>query len=491
MASVTMLACEADDGLILGGEEDVTGPQTQEPDGDGTVTEPDATVTDDVEPALPDVAVSDADILIDVPALGPGDCPPGSGCFGEPCNENSDCQSGWCVDHMGGGVCSEPCEELCPDGWSCEAVAGSGTDLVYICVSNHTNLCRPCNEPSDCLSAQGTEDACVSYGEEGSFCGGVCDEDHPCPDGFTCQDAETVDGVPTKQCVNDAGVCECTEKSENLALYTGCSTQNEWGTCTGMRVCTGEGLSSCDALNPAEEVCNGVDDDCDGETDEVVCDDDNDCTQDVCAGEDGCLHTELVDAPCNDGDACTFGDLCSAGTCKGDALTCEDQNPCTDDSCDGELGCLYEPNDDPCSDGEPCTMADVCEGGSCAAGQEIECDDGNPCTSDECGGDLGCSHVALDGGPCDDGNACTVDDQCSAGLCGSVGIEDCDDGNPCTTDICNPNAGGCVYENNQIPCDDGSVCTSGDQCSAGACVSGGTIVQCDDGNPCTQDACDS
>ena len=36
-------------------------------------------------------------------------CEGEGGCFLEPCNENGDCQSGWCVEHMGDGVCAREC----------------------------------------------------------------------------------------------------------------------------------------------------------------------------------------------------------------------------------------------------------------------------------------------------------------------------------------------------------------------------------------------
>jgi hypothetical protein len=73
------------------------------------------------------------------------ECEAGEGCFLDKCTENSQCQSGWCVEHMGEGVCSQSCQDECPAGWSCQHVAGSDPDVVYICVPNYVNLCRPCS----------------------------------------------------------------------------------------------------------------------------------------------------------------------------------------------------------------------------------------------------------------------------------------------------------------------------------------------------------
>jgi N-acetylneuraminic acid mutarotase len=186
------------------------------------------------------------------------------------------------------------------------------------------------------------------------------------------------------------------------------------------------------------ESCNGVDDDCDGAVDE-----------------------------------------------GGDAL-CDDNNPCTDDACNGSAGCVFVANLSPCDDGNPCTAADSCVNGACSGAPltGTSCDDGNACTTSDT-----CVAGQCVGGPqrvCDDGNACT-DDACDAAAgCVVVGPRTCDDGNTCTDDSCDP-ARGCVFTPNSNPCDDGSVCTSGETCQGGRCVAPGS--PCDDHNPCTDDIC--
>ena len=510
---------------------------------------PDARSTTEIEetaapredlPNLPEV-VADSAIV--------PQCDPGEGCFLDGCSGNEGCRSGWCVEHIGEGVCSELRQEECPDGWTCKQVAGTDPDVVYICVSNYANLCRPCAEADDCAGTVGTEDACVAYGEGEQFCGGACDADAGgsgnCPWGFSCADVLTMDGVELKQCVNDAGVCPCTDTSVALGLWTPCEVISEAGICYGKRVCAETGLSECDAAIPAAESCNGLDDDCDGETDEPLlvegeyanlCDDDNDCTDDACKSEGGCEHIALSEGECIDGDACTVGDHCEDGECLGLPIACDDTNPCTDDVCDGLGGCAAEFNSDECDDNDPCTVSDTCKEGACV-GFPVDCDcmadqdcadldDGNACNGTlfcdqgklpywcavepdteifcpgpaegpdaiclaaACDAETGaCSLVpAHEGFACDDGNECTVGDQCAAGTCVAGVPALCNDGNACTSDGCAPESG-CIYENNLNVCDDGDVCTTGDVCLDSECGGPG-VLDCDDENECTDDACD-
>ncbi len=222
----------------------------------------------------------------------------------------------------------------------------------------------------------------------------------------------------------------------------------------------------------ATEVCNGQDDDCDGDTDEGFasgepctvgsgacatsghfvcradggvacdalppdCDDGNGCTHDACDPEVGCFHTPQGEAAaCDDGTACTTGDHCQAGLCVGTPLACDDGNACTSDACEPAMGCVFEPNADACDDGDLCTTGDRCEGGLCVGAEPLDCSDGDPCTADECDPSGGCASAPEpEGAPCDDGDPCTSGDRCTAGLCAGPPL-DCEDGDPCTTEGC-------------------------------------------------------
>ncbi len=83
----------------------------------------------------------------DVPQL---NCQPGEGCFLDECASNATCQSGWSVEHMGDGVCTQTCQDECPPGWTCQQVAGTAPDVVFVCVSEYAGLCKPCASNGDC-----------------------------------------------------------------------------------------------------------------------------------------------------------------------------------------------------------------------------------------------------------------------------------------------------------------------------------------------------
>jgi hypothetical protein len=251
-------------------------------------TEVDATTADAL--LSPDLVSVDSASPVDTAA--PQDvgsaCEPGEGCFNEPCSGPDDCNSGICTMHVGDKVCSKTCDSECPEGWTCQLVSG-GSDGQYVCVSNFASLCLPCESAEGCAAEAPT--ACVEYPDGVSFCGGACDLDKPCPGGYSCQEVTTTTGAEIYQCVADTGTCSCSALAIGSGLATGCSNENEYGACEGLRVCGEDGLGECDAGVPAEEICNGLDDDCDGEADEGTCDDGNACTQDSCGGVEGCLNT--------------------------------------------------------------------------------------------------------------------------------------------------------------------------------------------------------
>lgn len=386
---------------------------------------------------------------------------------------------------------NQPCDDLDP----CTINDMCGEDGV--CKGQEV---EGCSDQIEC-----TFDSCVALGQcshilvpgwcliDGKcFYEGTPDPQNPCKSCIT--------SVSTDQFVpDDTLTCddhnECTKgdhckDGECVATLISCDDQNPCtddacvdGKCTNTPI---NGLCSDGNLCTIDDKCsNGI---CQGTP--LVCNDNNPCTNDSCDPDFGCIF-EPNDEPCDDGNICTVGDRCDGGVCRGgkDLLSCEDQNPCTDDVCVPSKGCVHIPNNAPCDDGDPCTLGDVCKKGVCLPGNlPAICDDNNPCTDDICKKGIGCVYLP-NSAPCDDGEPCFQNDHCQDGKCvpGIVPLK-CDDSNPCTDDVCEKGVG-CVYTNNSASCDDGNVCTKKDVCNDGICI-GTDIQSCDDGESCTSDWCD-
>lgn len=351
------------------------------------------------------------------------------------CDDNNLCT----VDSCGGGQgCVHPSVgKGCDDGNPCTA---DGCDPLTGCT--HAPNADPCNDNDACTSG----DVCT----KGKCVGAVldCDDKNPCTD-QTCKSTSgclvvnnvdpcsdgnactTADKCKDGKCLGGvAPVCDdknpCTLDGCDMAK--GCTTSDDNGaTCDDGNACTGP------------DVCLAAA--CTGTT--VSCDDGNSCTADSCAKTSGCAHAVTPKAPCEDGNACTIGDVCSAvapAAClAGAATNCDDASPCTTDSCNTKTGaCVHTPMADstPCDDGTICTLADVCAAGKCD-GTPLPCDDKNACTEDFCDSKLGCTSKALTGTACDDKQECTGDGTCKAGLC--TGGQALSDGTPC-----NAGAGTCT-----------------------------------------------
>ncbi len=244
----------------------------------------------------------------------------------------------------------------------------------------------------------------------------------------------------------------------------------------------------------------------------------------VCKEDGSAIESET---DCNDGDECTLGDQCVNGACaETEPKSCDDGNPCTDDTCDPKTGCYSQYNSASCDDGTDCTTGDHCVEGKCLPGElvcqcalqadclpredadlcngTLICKDGfcvvdeatvvlcpaseNPCKVTQCQPGSGkCINVPLDEQtPCDDDNECTADTVCQEGFCKGKKVT-CNDDNPCTADSCDDQVG-CLFNPAPAPCDDLDSCTFPDSCMDGVCI--GQKLECEDGNPCTQNSCD-
>ncbi len=410
------------------------------------------------------------------------------------------CSAGQCVlgNLKDGAACGAgACGQKCAAG-SCIAATDADYDDGNPCTKDYcdqgiaikhdpiTDLTLPCDDADACTSG----DTCI---------GGTC-KGAPvsCSDGIAC----TLDTCSSaKGCAHtaQAGKCDdgnpctvdgcdlalgCTVTS--LALGVTCSDGNECtiaDACDATGSCTGQVSGACacstdaDCLGKTQNLCIGA----------LVCQNAScvavganavycDSSQDSVCLHNGCdpasgkcaQKSKNEGAPCDDGNDCTTGETCQTGACVGTGLlACDDKNPCTNDVCVPQSGCVHEVNTGPCDDANACTTGDVCAKGACGGAAK----------------------------PCDDAIACTLDSCVKAsGTCvHAPDVSTCDDGNPCTTDSCAPQKG-CVYANNDAAsCDDGNACTA-NSCQGGTCTatpicSCATDGDCDDKNPCTADSC--
>ncbi len=413
---------------------------------------------------------------------------------GNSCDDGNDCTTndvidancncvGTFQDSDGDGVCDA--DDICQGGDDNQDSDNDGTpDFCDSCDNNTTG--NSCDDGDDCTTNDVIDANCNCVGTfQDSDNDGVCDADDICPGSDDNQDSDN-DGIPN-------GCDDC----DTNTIGNACDDGND---CTVNDVidanCNCAGIfqdSDDDGVCDADDICEGGDDNLDGDNDGIpdFCDNcDNNTTGNSCDDGDACTTNDVIDANCNcvgtfqdsDNDGvCDDNDICPGGddnqdsdndgtpdfcdSCDGNTVgnSCDDGNDCTvNDVIDANCNCAGTFQD---SDGDGvCDADDICEGGD--DNQDSD-NDGTPDFCDSCDNNT-------TGNSCDDGDACTSNDVIDAN-CNCVGtFQDSDNDGVCDADdICPGSDDNQDDDNDGIPngCDDcdmntvGNSCDDGDDCT--------------------------
>jgi hypothetical protein len=339
---------------------------------------------------------------------------------------------------------------------------------VLACVDGEAvDSCEAGTPAADDASCDGIDDDCdgstdEDYAAAATACGvgacaatGVmaCVDGAPsdsCTAGTPAADDATCDGVDDD--------CDGADDQDFVASATACGQ----GACAaaGTLACVdGAAVDSCEAGTPAagDASCDGIDDDCDGSTDE-----DYAATATSC-GVGACAAAGLL--------ACVDGaptDSCTAGTPAAGDATCDG----VDDDCNGA------------DDEDFVASATACGVGACAATGTLACVDG--ATTDSCVAKTPAASDATCDGVDDDCNGGTDEDyvatatSCGVGACAAAGLLTCVDGG--TEDTCAPGtpaAADAVCDGVDEDCNgetDEDYVVAPTTCGVGACASTGVAT---------------
>ena len=254
-------------------------------------------------------------------------CLPKSHSLCNDCEDDGDCLGamGECIEIGATGTyCSFECskDEHCPSEYSCSQGEGGG-------------YCVPDTESCVCTAELlGTKEACFTDNEYGTCFGTtVCEG----PTGWSECDAK----LPTAESCNGVDD-DCNDMVDEGLEPVDCVKENGFGVCSGVESCAGEAGWVCDAPEPVAELCDGLDNDCDLEVDE-----DFPQVGQACDGEDEGDCADGVWACGPDGSVICADDVAPPEICDGLDNDCDGQTdegfPDLDGN--GKADCDYSDND--------------------------------------------------------------------------------------------------------------------------------------------------
>ncbi len=311
-------------------------------------------------------------------------------------------------------------------------------------------ICRPggdpchgedCDEPTDTCGRDCANNADC---DDGLFCNG---EETCSPDG-TCKDGDAPECSDAVACTED----QCDESVDRCVHEPKDERCDDHQSCTGVETC--DPVQGCKPGTP------------------VNCDDNVDCTDDLCDElADVCVNSP-DDGECSNGLFCDGEETChpTQGCKPGTPVDCEDGVDCTQNRCDEtEEDCDTIPDDSQCSsNGQFCDGDEICHPDQgCIPGAPVDCDDGVNCTADRCDEPTDDCVNTPDDTECDDGEFCNGEETCDETDGCEPGTPPCEA--PFTCDEPNDECDGCTTN---ADCGDGLFCNGEETCQGAACQPG-------------------